>query len=123
MILTISSTARSIVSLITKKSNACGAFGHVNFALGRAEPLLNLLLAVAPAVAQPLQQRRRIGRQDEDQQRVRVLKSHLQRALHVNFQQHIAAGGQMVQRRVLGRSIIVAIHLGVFEKSVVIQPP
>src|SRR5947209_8183681 len=95
--------------------------GHVNLALGRAETLVDVLGAVPPAVDQTLQQCRLVGRQNEDEQRVGVMMPDLQRPLHVNFQQHVAALLEIVQGRVLGRRVIISVHLRVFQVLIAVE--
>src|SRR5262245_37229448 len=49
--------------------------------------------------------------------------THLHGALEVDLQQHIAAGREVIQRRSLGRSVVVAVDLRVFEIFIAIQAP
>src|SRR5260221_14476151 len=81
------------------------AFGHPNLTLRPSEPFLDRLVTVPPAVAQAREQRRLVRRHDENHQCVRILKPHLQRALHVDLEQHVLPAGQVVERRVLGRAV------------------
>jgi hypothetical protein len=47
---------------------------------------------------------------------------HLQGPLHVDFQQNVLAGGHVIQGRVLGGAVIIAINLGIFQKLIAIEP-
>ena len=98
------------------------SLGHMNFTLRGPEPFGDFVRAVAASGLQSLQQCRLIGRQNEDHQCIGILKPHLQGPLDVDFQQNVLSRGQVLEGRVLGRSVIVAINLGIFQELILVEP-
>src|SRR5690606_6067815 len=74
------------------------------------------LVAVLAAGAHALLQRLARRRQDEYADRARHLRPHLARALPVDLQEHVVAGGEQRPDRLARRALPVAVHAGVFEE-------
>ncbi|KAG1456627.1 hypothetical protein G6F57_015056 [Rhizopus arrhizus] len=78
----------------------------------RAQALGDDRLAVLAALAHAVLQRLLGRRQDEHGDRARHQLAHLLRALPVDFQQHVLAGGQLRFHRLPGGALPVAVHPG-----------
>ena len=98
------------------------ALGHPDFALRSAIAFFRSPLQYPGHVREACCSREASsGRHDENHQRIGILKPNLQRALHVDLQQHIFTVGQVIQRGAFGCSIVFVKYLRVFQKLTKLQ--